>query len=78
MGKREPLPLAGRFDTTPIRHDPTMSADDRKSWADYLDRISTGFPFLGESDDYDHRIPIRNLHVSRCYNCKRIRRLGWR
>jgi hypothetical protein len=65
-----PLPLVGEYDTSELKANRNMSADDKKDMVELLEKISTGFPFFANTPDFDNRWLIQNLHVSSCYNCK--------
>ena len=48
-----------------------LSQDDRKKLLDYFDQLLTGLVFLEPGSKYAE-YKIENLHLSKCYNCKKV------
>ena len=55
-----------------IADSPGTTTEEKKSLLSYVDKMLTGLVYIGkEGGKYgDH--PISNLHLSKCYNCKKV------
>ena len=54
-----------------VEDNPKPSSDDRKRLLDYFDQLLTGLVFLEAGGKYGG-YKVENLHLSRCYNCKKV------
>jgi len=56
-----------------IETDSTMDAKERKAMLEFIDRRLSGMVYFDSSDSGKYgNLPVVNLHLSKCYNCKKI------
>jgi hypothetical protein len=55
-----------------IANDSAMPSDERENLLKFLDEMLTGLVFVDPKEGKYANYPVRNLHLSECYNCKKI------
>jgi hypothetical protein len=49
-----------------------MPEEKQKEYADFVAKIHAGLVFLGDAQDKWSKSDVWNLHISRCYNCRKF------
>jgi hypothetical protein len=74
VGEEDRLPLVPTAaQRKKIAEDASIDPEKKKPLLSYLDKMLTGFVYIetgkGKYGDHD---PVGNLHLSECYNCKKL------
>ena len=68
-----PVPfIAGEEQKELIRRDQNIPAETRKELIGWFDKLNAGFVLLHTGDSSYVSDRVHNLHLSKCYNCKKI------
>lgn len=55
-----------------LQKDQRISPEDKKHWSEFYSPVATGLVFLDKTCDSKWSMGAHNLHISKCYHCKKI------
>jgi hypothetical protein len=67
-----PIPFATPEQRETLLNNPEWSDDNRKEALKYIEKIKSGLVLIHEKEVAMSFYPVSNLHLSVCYNCKKV------